>query len=410
MKRLNIPLEASTTRHIERRVVWILLIAITGLILGTLLQKIWIARDSLSSLTPQHTSYSLRFEKTAKTSRILSKEQGDQLLSPLPWTLQDLISRSNREYALFFEDMQLVGVAFDATLEQKEYDFLKSAGHFVQSENSWTFIGSEPPYSEKKEQTWPVFSVLPGNHGHFSDQNGRRSFSVKKKGITIHRAGQKATIVSEASLPASATPYASLILDPGSTTLPPAVSALLPIPAHQTFLTAVQTYGARYTLAHDDKGGVIALFVPTDIFTTDELTTLARDIVSRKSLTTTALTSITGESFKEIRTNDEHLESTIRAEEDFTYITVMNQSGFTIRVTKTNAGTIFSNRDISAEVSQNNIASECLITAVSFVDLDTLEETFAPGQLIEPWFEHQLFPVFDLSELAFSRHKSRLCW
>jgi hypothetical protein len=411
MQKLNIPLESSSTRRFKGRVVWILAFSAMLVVTGLVLFTTWTSRDTVSSATPEGTLYTLRIEKTARVTGILSDKQGDMSLSPiLPWTMTDLLQASNREFALHFDEKGLIGFTLDRELDKNTLALAESVGSFSLSEDKTTTFSINKLENTTSKTVYHPFSVFPWNNGQMINAEASFPIHINKKGISIRKTGLATQIESHIALSTTSEPFAVLEIAPDSITEPFEVYNFTGLQLEQKLFNEVMKNGALIILASDELGTSYSLSIPSTEFSIDELAAIGRDMMARRTLTTTALTSVTGEKFEEIVLNDEHLESDIRAEEDFSYILLKNTAGDVLRLTKTESSLVISNRDISAEISEFSPTSDCLLRANTFVDIQTLQEEFITPHSITPPFEQGLFSTFSIREVAISKKKTRLCW
>ncbi len=411
MQKLNIQLDRNATRRYTARVVWILPITLLLATIAFILFSTWISRDTVSKQAPDGTIYTLRIEKTARTTKILNEKKGNVSLTPvLPWTIADLIKVSNREFALHFDEKGIVGFTLDGQIDKNTLSLAESVGSTVKSTTKTTTFSINSQKNSNERTIYRPFSLFPWNNGQMITQDTSLPININEKALSIRKMGITSQIESQIALSSNSEVFAAFEIAPETISEPFELYNFTGLHFQERLYNEVIQNGALIILATDELGTSYSVSIPSTEFSIDELAAIGRDMMARRTLTTTALTSATGENFEEIVVNDEHLESDIRAEEDFSYILIENNNGDVLRITRTDNSLVLSNRDISAEISEFSPKSDCLVRANNFENIKRLQEEFIDSNDITAPFEQGLFSTFTINELAISKRKTRLCW
>lgn len=412
MRKLNIPIKRITTRRNSRRVVWNIIGFSVIFFAMIFCLQLFLALDSTSSSAPEEAIYTLRLLKTKSNARILNEFAGETTMLPvIPTNLANIILQSKGEFSLHFDSIGLVGITIDGTIDEKTKELVRSTGSFVYSNEKTTLLSLNEQETVIFNTNLSLKTAIYGTDGEFIEKNGgKNTLSVSKKGITIHGAGQKQQINSQIAMDQSSKLLAIIEIEQNSAKIPVEMYKWLGIPSNAKLFTEIRENGAKIIIARDETGIVYSISIPSNQLNIDELVLIGGDIMNRASLTTQAWTNSYGEKYTEIVVNNEHIELSIHAEEDFSNILLSNRDGQVLRISKSLNNVVIANRTISAEISDFSAISTCLSTAHMFINYSELIEEFATSTSYLASFEQTLFTPFNYSEVAVASHRTRFCW
>lgn len=395
---LNIPLtQPSTTRRRSWRVVWMVLIQL-GLLAATWLVGAYLLRAHTHtlSLAPEKTDSSLLIVKNGQSIASIHENIGHKSLFPgAPWTVQDAMDWSKREFSLHFAQGELVGVTTDQAFDSNTLMLAQYHG-FSQSNDGKSYsLSTEPSHSRTVSRFTPAL-LTPRTNGIFLENGRKYSARINHVGITVKGIGQDSPIFPAWSLTQDAEVLSRWYIPPGSSAFSDSLANI------------IQTHGAHTLFARDSLGLAQYITISLSDIPTEDLAEIATDLISRNALTTTALTTTDGSIFEEIRVDTQIIETNIESQDGLTTITsrVGDES---IRITRSANLVTISNRDLSSGGSASHL-STCLPGAENFSRTSELSaalntsSSFAPQTVPYTVFNHWF------TEIAASSRVLRLCW
>lgn len=404
---LNLPLPAApTTRRAHRRVVAIGIAALGGVLLGFLAFRMPFAVATTLAMRPTDTAVSIRLLRTHANEEMIANHLDEMLpLEDVPSTLSQLLAMSNREATLHITQNGDVSLAIDAPLSTAMHAIMASFGYNVITQGTTSLITK----ATDTTGSWALVpsALLPWHDGEVRVFDGRTSaqgaLRLTKNGVTIGMLTE-AGGGTPAHIPKGTTiVFAGSIAD-AYFSYPAIAESLSALPTSH-LLEAILDEGASIAVFHDEKGTGYFLSMSAKDLTVEEVAALGKDIIGRTSLSTQEWTSPDGESYSELRIDPLTIATDIRAEEDFTFIT-LSAGDERLRLTKTPDTLTISNRDITID-STVEPQSTCLNNALFWMNSALfVEETHDEVQR-DP-LTRSLLRSF--SEIAVNSHKIRFCW
>lgn len=390
--RLFIPLQPIPTRRVDRRVVWLLarcLIISLFVILG---YKIWITRDLTSFLRPDNTQ-TVRIFKNAKTTLLLHDHIGTQQMIPgSPLSIDDILDQSVREFSVHFDNTNIIGITVDRAISQELVDVVKSYGLISVIEDEISYIGLETPMVQHGNRFGVnIFSdglIISKDHKNIGNVY-LNSSSLTVKGIGLSSGPAIINQTNDLSV--------AISFPANTTKIPQILEASLGIDSHMNLIQEVERVGGSISIGNDKHGQTIAIFIPSQEFTTEELAQLGKEVMSRSNLTTLELTNPDGSSVLELFSNSKEIKSEITTDKNQTKIVLLDSAGNSFNITSNNEGVSLSNRANDQFILDLVHKSSCLRSANSFIK---------PKLILKN--EHRLITQF--SEIAWRSSSIRFCW
>lgn len=401
---LNIPLTAPmTTRRDSRRVVALVSGIVFGACAGLFAFRVPFAISTTVTMAPTEAA-TIRVLKTDNSIDILTARFGTQALFPgAPWTLHTLFKVSRHEITIALlpngEMVYIIDTALPDAMRQSAAAF---GIQTVVSGNA-TAIGPKGViFSHSRNRVVPT-ALLPWHDGEVRDGSRRGAATITTKGLTLHRMGVSVE-TARPTIPEESTVSAYLTTVAGGLQVPSALRQLMTSPAGSV-LSLLSESGGTLLLTKDRFGEGYVLTTSTQNLTSEELAAIGKDVMNRSSLSTQALTIEDGSTYEEIVGANNDVTVEIRAEEDFTYVSLKNTDGDVIRMTKTPDSLTIANREIA--VSQGKKAeSLCLHRAHTWLRTDAF-----PQNLTSSASNNALQNLlYGFDEMAINNSKIRLCW
>ncbi|PIQ67300.1 hypothetical protein COY25_03215 [Candidatus Uhrbacteria bacterium CG_4_10_14_0_2_um_filter_41_7] len=413
MQRLNIPIENNTTRQKHWRVVWLVLLSLGTLIIGLYIQRWFFTANSTTGLRTADTTSSIRLLKTYKNSSITHTHLGtEQILPGAPWTVDNILAISKKEIALHFSKNTLIGLSIDTNLPDYWKDMALSYGYKVTIENNRSLIAKNDTdtLSEPKIRSFHLLNpAVDGEIVNYGAEPSYTNFFITKVGVVINQKSHTSINPINVFLPKDATVYAKVLIEP------------LDIASAQPFLNSaginnqalvnlIKDEGAQITFGTDALGQIFNIAILNNNIDLDKLAIIGKELINRQTLSTTAWTTTDGSRYEEIRAQTSGIESSIDSNQDYSFITLKNQSGNQIRIIKTLDQITISNRAVSGEISQFSPVSTCLLGAHSYIKPGEMNDLLRNKLIFTPKSE-QVFASLNLfSEIAISNEKVKFCW
>lgn len=389
---LHIPLQPTPTRRVDRRVVWLLAKCLVISLFVIFAFSLWITRDLTSFLRPADTK-TVRLFKNAHTTELLHNYLGaEQVIPGSPWSLDELLAQSTREFSVHFNDSGIVGVTVDKIVDQNFIKTAKIFGLITAIEDQHTYIGLLIPEIQHGNR----ININVFEDGAMFSENHQKigSLHLNKSGLTIKGIG----LASGPMIIEQANDLDVAISIPANTTLiPQIIETNLLINSQNDLLNEIQRVGASISIGHDAAGQSLVIFIPSQKFTGDELAQLGTAMMARSNLTTLELTNPDGSSVLELFSNSHELKSEITTNDSQTTIklTDVNDEGF--KIISTDNGIYLSNRNTFQITNDPISKSACLRSANSYIK----------PKLI---FAATDFPLTKFSEIAWNASSIKFCW
>lgn len=402
---LNIPLTASkTTRRDSRRVVALVGGIVFGACVGLLAFRVPFAVSTTVSMAPADAT-TIRIIKTNSNVDTLTAHIGTTAIFPgSPWTFKTLLTQSKREMTIILLPNGEMAYIIDAPLTEPMQETADAFGMSVVTDGKTTAIAAHDVFFETAGHHVIPSALIPWHDGEAWDAKRRGAVVVNEKGMTLRHVGIAMETVRP-TVPAETKVNAYLSVIAGGLPVPEAFRSLLASPMGDV-LDLLSESGGTLILAEDRLGDAYILTTAPGDLTSEEMAEMGKDIMNRSSLSTQPWTLQDGSVYEEIVGSSNNLALEIRAEEDFTYVSLKDPGGSVIRMTKTPDTLTIANREIDVLQGQK-ATSSCLRSAHSWLRTSAFSQS--------KWMTtdaDQAFPVFMrlFQELAVSNGKVRLCW
>lgn len=409
---LNIPLSNTrTTRRDHTRVVSVYTAIALGALLAILFVRIPFMRSATLRVMPTNTVVSIHVLITPHNIDTLQSNIGELPVMPgSPWTMNDIIARSHREFSVHIAADGTQSYTLDTPLTTSEMTALQSFGYAATTAHSATLVAPIGTTSVQDGPRLTLRALSPFFDGdvliHHEEGSDRTTLSVTREGITLHGLGTKANNENSPYISSESTVLAQFTILPNSQMLPESIAALLPIPATSRALAMLRENGGTIVLTQDSEGiGYFVSFHPGEL-SVEDLAGLGKDIINRQTLTTRALTTDDGEQFAELRADPDAITTEVRAEEDFTFISLTNNEGFALRLARTPTILTLANREIPLENS-NQPRSQCLYRAHTWLNPVLITDMPTSAQNSNRTLQVLLS---QFSEIAINSRNISLCW
>jgi hypothetical protein len=389
--RLNIPLSPTPTRRVDRRVLWLFVNCAVAGIVACLAYQLWISRDLTSAWRPEGVQ-TVQILKNAKTSKLLHEHLGSTpIIAGTPWSIDDILSLSKREFSVHFDETGIVGFTTDHTAAADTIQAAKNYQLATATQSGRSYFGKIPASSEPSY----TFSLNLWHEGVIFDSNHVKvgTLQVSDTGLTVNglgldpgpdTIGQKQPLLAAVSWPANSIKW------------PQMMEFGLGISEQRQLIEQIIEVGASVSYSEDDHGQTVILFVPTMKFSADELARLGKELMSRLNLTTLELTNPDGSSVLELFSNSNRITSQVEINEGVTIITLVDETDQGYKIIKNSQGIYILNR-LSLEINnQTSPKSSCFRAANSFLQ---------PKRILTPTSQLMIF-----SEIAWNKSTTRLCW
>lgn len=365
---LNIPLTQQTTRRTSWRVVWMLAIFISSIIV------IWLAVKLLTTTIlstpeniPKNTDSFLLLQKDSQVINEFHANVGQkQLLSEGPWTYDDLLEWSERSFILYFDNVELIGVAFDGNTQEDLTNIAEKFGFYVHepADSKFTILTKEEELNSTSINVSKIPLISPRNNGIYTkldDQSPSIGVDVTKNGIFFKGMRQPSQNSPNWSVAPDATILAHWSIENSASTI-----------QNSLLSTNISQFGSHILFAEDGIGLVQYVSLTGSNLDIEQLVSIAESIVGQNALTTTAWTTEDGTSFDEIRVNSDLIETEIQTEQGITIITSRSHNNDVIRISKASDIITIANRDFSPNNEPVEIQSTCMPNAESILQWEEL--------------------------------------
>ncbi|MFH1631983.1 MAG: hypothetical protein ABIA47_03130 [bacterium] len=407
-RQLQIPFEPNITRRNHRRVIWLWIAVFCGLLALSAVYRVWITRDTTSVWRPEGTTMTVRVINSPRTVNILYDRLGSEALIPGgPWTFKDALMWSDREFALHYGKNGFLAAVFDNELSEEVSQIAPQFGFLIENRQGKAMILQPDTASATKPQTkFSPAGIRPyyvGDLIFWQEDGGKRfTLTVSQKSIKIHKIGLPSRRINNIALSENTKILAVFALEGDGQSAAEIIPTLHEFGTSQELINALNMSPSVIIVGEDDRGPVISINIDTDQLDFEELAMIAEDIINRRSLSTLVWTIEDGTTVEEIRADSETIVSDIRAEADYSIISVTNQNGDIIRITRTKDKVTISNRDIALELAELSIKSSCNSRSTTWMNTEVLPQSIDPASL------SNLIGAF--KEISVSSGSIRLCW
>lgn len=399
-----------TTRRDYRRVVSLYCAVLLGICAAIVVFRVPFILSPTLRYQPENVAVSIHVLATPSNVRLLAEHFADlSIAQGAPWTLTDIIAHSKKEFSLHADATGNIGFAVDTQLAAEEIAMLASYGYAASAANGMTTVFPAGTTLTDTGRHANLHALLPTYDGDVFVHEAsaqRIPLKINNQGLTLAGAGVAVDTATNPNVAEGSRVLAQLSLPAGELSFPALAESLLPIPATSRAMETLLRLGGSLLMTSDGEGiGYFLSFPPGDL-TVEELASLGKDIMNRQSLTTQEWTSDDGEAFQEIRSDTDAITTDIRAEEEFTFITLTNADGDTLRLARTPSLLTLANREILLENSEK-VRSSCLYHAHTWLlpeiltgNTATILNTNRTTILLLPRF----------TEIAIGSRNIRLCW
>ncbi len=409
---LNIPLEGQiTTRRDYARVVALYSSLGLGLLLAIVAWRLQYVVSPTLRYQPKETVMSVHLLVTPKNKRVVGEHLAEfDVLPGSPLTLEEVMNEAKREVTIDVGIDGAVSYVIDNTINDEVAKSLASFGYEASRHGGTTVVaktGSEIADTGRHltiRALWPWFQ---GDVVSYGANASRVNLYLNDKGLSIRGTDVAADDALLPTIAEGTTVLANVTVAANSLQLPAMMADLLPIPADSKALQMLLENGGSIMLVKDEAGvGYYLSFDPGEM-TVDEAAALGKDMMNRASLSTQEWTTPDGSSYEELRSQSLDIKTDIRAEETYTFITLTNKAGDTLRIAKTPNLLTVANREISLD---NGVkpASTCLADAHTWFTTSLITEAL-PATLLNNNRAAALF-LQNFKEVAINNGETRFCW
>lgn len=403
---LNIPLGAPvTTRRDTGRIVAIAGGIVVGIFLGILAFRVPFAFSTTLGMSPEDST-TLRILKTAGTKELIDTNLGHAAIFPgAPWSISSLFAQSKSEMTIAL--LQNGGIAYiiDAPLSKNMQKTADAFGMYIRVAGKTSIIASSEVAKGSAALRVIPTALFPWHKGDISDGKANGTLTVTKKGITLNGVGIPAD-PSQIRVPTETNVLGLVSFSENSNSPVPAMLApLLATPVGDVVSLLAESGGALL-LTRDALGDGYVLMAPSGDLTSEQLAAVGKDLMNRSRLSTQEWTFEDGTSYDEIISNNDEVAVEVRAEEDFTYVSLIDTNGSIIRMTKTADLLTIANREIDIAKGER-VESPCLRGAHSWLSRTVLGDD-SPSDMF--FYDTRAVFLKSFSEIAISNKKIRLCW
>jgi hypothetical protein len=401
-----IPLTENPTRQkIWRVVVFVAPLVLAAGISATLFRAV-LAVDTLSAFAPANTELSVRLIKTAESSAVLEDKFHGTLLFPnAPFTLDELSRWSKRGSAVFIGETGVIGAAVSGKVPQSTLDEAEKRGLIVAKRFGGTYIGTEKPASTKFALRFTLFSLLPWHNGE--------AYSVKAhKGVPLNLTANSLTIgmgrTKSGNDVLTDEKLTKIAVSPEEAKNLISFDVPLVFPGLRALETQMIEHGFSLSLGADDEGTPYAINVPGGNLTKEDLENVVSELYYTKSLSTNPVEDVYTSMDEIISTSVAKPVTTSDPAATITSIT--DNGGNIVRAAQTPHSLVLTNRptDIGGATSSKASKNSCLRTANQWISTDGLGNLL-PARLSTPgWTFVQ--KLLSSDQIAFSKHRTRICW
>lgn len=399
---LNIPLESTTTRRRNWRVVWLILVFFLSFCCAILANQLIHSIDSTSTLRPETTEFTIFIQLTPKNRQIIEEHLGsEQILAGLPWTWHDAISWSKDEISIHVGKQGIIAFSTDDSLPKNALTTANSFETFILNDKDsepkgLSLVPTRDPLQQKQIITG---LVLPRRNGYVIWNDGSRNMlTIAENRVILHGSGLPGTIhristqentETLAQLHLSNDIFAPILVANGS---------------NQSWFPLSDATDLFLTISHDQSELVYYLLFQNSTANLDELTRLGNEIMNIHSLSTASWTINDGTRISEIVADKDAVESNLSTNNGITTLEFTSTMNDYIRIIQSDETISMSNRKTILNSNDNSTESSCANT----------QQFIKPRELFSS-LEHIGLSVntnslFQFSEIAFKKKSTYFCW
>lgn len=402
---LNIPLTGSaTTRRDSGRVAALVGGIVFGCFIGVLSFRAQFVIAPTLRYAPEGAT-NIRILKTHANAEVLDAHIGrNQIFPGAPWTIDQLLHWSRHEMTVSLLPNGTISYAIDVPFSNELQRTAEIFGMNVRVNGNVTTVSAQNIDSTKSGIRISASALLPWRDGdvHYGKTAGALTLNNHHIGFG-HMGIAMETVPPTIQEGTTVLAYLTSVND--ELALPTSLNALLSS-SFGDILDLFTENGGTLLITQDAKGvGYVLTTVPGDL-TSEELAAVGRDMMNRTSLSTQSWTIDDGSTYSKIVGPGDDIAVDIRAEEDFTYISLKDAAGNIIRMTKTPYSLTVANREIAVE--KGAVAkSSCLHNASSWI-----QNTQNNAESLVSTKNTDAISVFmqNFSEIAVGNSETRLCW
>ncbi|MFA5947280.1 MAG: hypothetical protein WC813_04660 [Patescibacteria group bacterium] len=407
MNPLNIPLTDNPTRQ----KIWRVVVFVAPLLLATglsiLVVRTYLALDTISSFVPNDAEMTVRIIKTPKTSAVLeNKFHGTVLFQNAPFTLDELGRWSKRGSAIFINETGVVGVAVAGKIPQAKLNEAKAFNLVVVQRFGGTYIGTVAPGSTKFSFRLPVKSLLPWFNGEINSAEDQLSAPIRltEHSLTISGLGRSGDInntnsdQSLAKMTVTAAEAQNLL----------GFDVPLVYPGLRALEEQMITHGFVVSLGQDIEGTPYSVTVPEGNLTKEDMESTVNELYYTKSLVLLSSGDVYTSLDEIISTSSAQPITT--SDPSATITSITDNSGTIVRAAQTAHGLVLTNRQVNLDGSTTTGSAKnvCLPRANQWVSIGGLTDLL-PARLSTPGWTF-IQNLLNSQEIAFSNHRTRICW
>ena len=412
--RLAIPLNSNPARQKLWRAVGLLGLVLGAIVLGYMIDRA-VHYRSLPQRWPAEASLEFRLIKTPRTTRLVEEGfAGVQALPGAPWDLSEALAWSKREFILYSDGENLLGLAVDGQIPAEAQASLENWGWTSIQVGRRTLVSrvnsAEPTAAERHINLWltlPIFdgSVTVKNDSESTDSVPFRFSSPTSLDFPVNMGSFSPT--TKLSLPIGTQLLGSFALseDLSGAFLPSSVPATFP--GLQLLSQQAKQAPIDLLLGNDELGSAFVLAMPTVGLTLEELGAIATEGASLQDLSTTALTTEGLSTSTEIRSSTK-IAVNVSNENGLLVAIAENPAGQLFRLTQSDTQLIVSNRATNIGLELAEYSGSCLHKPIGFLAPEALNThlpsiNFSQGH-------HVISHLLHAEEIAYRKNWLRICW
>lgn len=412
--RLAIPLYTNPARQKLWRAIGFLVMVGVSILLGYLLDRALHTRASAQRWPAQATTQ-IRLIKTPRSTQLVEQDFGSlQLLPGTPWSLSEALSWSKREFIVYTNADEVIGLSVDGNVPSSVYASLDNLGWQSLKEGRHTLIipSAAGGLSDAISRTnfwllWPAFA------GDISlKQPGQTSASIPFHISAKHHLDFPVNM--EAFIPKTQLTLPEGAELSGSFTLPPSLAgAWIPktiphtFPGLQLLSDHTATSSLDILIGQDDFGPAFVLAANTTDLTLDELGKIATEGLGSQNLSTTVLTIDDLPDSLEIRSPSQ-INVELDNSDGLEVAVAEDVNGQIFRLTQSSNQLLVSNRAPVIGLVSTAYTSECLRHPAGYLKPAQLLDQLTPDLVFQG---QTLFTQLQAArEIAFRKNHLRICW
>lgn len=406
MNPLNIPLHDNPTRQKIWRVVVFAAPLLAAAGISVVAFRAYFAVDTLSAFSPADTKLVVRAFKTPETSVVLEEKFHGTLLFPnAPFTMDELSLWSKRGSAVFLGENGIIGVAVSGKVPQATLDEAKTLGFVTAHRFGGTYIGTKEP-STGLGLRFPVSTMLPWYNGEAFMVNEHKGAPLRltARSLTIHGFGR----TGDGNTSATDQTLAKIVVSSEEAQNLLGFDVPLVYPGLRALENEMITHGFSFSLGNDADGTPYSVTVPEGNLTKEDMESMVSELYYTKSLALapsadvyTSLDEIVSTSTaKPITTSDPSA----------TITSITDNNGTIVRAAQTAHSLVLTNRpvDIQSSARQTSNKNACLGRANQWFAVSDLSDLL-PVRLSTPGVTF-VERLLESNEIAFTNHRTRVCW